>query len=113
MQIQRVKQWQLPVIRQLHYAAGEVRSYTLYFPLHRTPDGFLPFRSTPRQGKRFELLYGELPSGKVALEEFIPFFAAHADPPFTPTRRGAGDGVRGATGGGGRGWGGGGAGGAR
>ena len=35
-----------------------------------------------------------------------PFFAAHADPPFTPTRRGAGDGVRGATGGGGGGGGG-------
>ena len=59
-------------VRRLHYAAEEVRSYTLYFPLHRTPHGFLPFRSTPRQGKRFELLYGELPSGQVALEEFIP-----------------------------------------
>ena len=23
-------------VRQLHYAAGEVRSYTLYFPMHRT-----------------------------------------------------------------------------
>ena len=23
-------------VRRLHYAAGEVRSYTLYFPMHRT-----------------------------------------------------------------------------
>ena len=23
-------------VRRLHYAAGEIRSYTLYFPMHRT-----------------------------------------------------------------------------
>ena len=34
------------LFRRLHYAAGEVRSYTLYFPMHRKSDGqrFAQFR---------------------------------------------------------------------
>ena len=91
-------------VRQLHYAAGEVRSYTLYFPLHRTPHvGFFTLPEHPGAGRGKGLNSSTVSCPQVALEEFIPFFAARADPPFTPARRGAGDGVRGATGGGGRG----------
>ena len=42
-----------------------------------TPD-FLPFRSSPPQGKRCELLQGQLPSGQVTLKEFIPFLRMRA-----------------------------------
>ena len=49
-------------VRRLHYAAGEVRSYTLYFPMHRNqlvPQGELQHRRSVMPSNRVLALQSE------------------------------------------------------